>query len=178
MRFEIPFNEKISREQSIVYFESLWKKTLQKNKKLWYHILIYIPLGILVIYGNGNVGYLFVAAGLFFLFAYFNVRNQYLRKRKEYLNLVEDHIKNYSSSEKHCIWEFLEDVFHYSDYKYDLKINWIAFTKFNVQEKNLLIELRSNVVANFFLNEDEVGAENFEKIIAFLETKIKKDGTL
>ena len=175
MRFEIPFTEKNSREQSIVYFNSIWEKALKKNKKLWYHILIYLPLGVLIIYGKSNLGYLFIVMGLLLLLAYFIFRNNYLKKRKEYLNLVEEHIKNYSLSNKPCIWEFKDDIFHYSDYKYDLKINWSAFAKFKIIENNLVIELRDNVMASFFLNNEEVGDENFDKIIIFLESKLKKD---
>ena len=57
--------------------------------------------------------------------------------------------------------------------KYDLKINWSSFTKFRIIENNLILELRDNIIANFFLNKEEVGQENFDKIIHFLEGKIK-----
>ena len=82
MRFEIPFTEKNSREQSIVYFNSIWEKALKKNKKLWYHILIYLPLGVLIIYGKSNLGYLFIVMGLLLLLAYFIFRNNYLKEKE------------------------------------------------------------------------------------------------
>jgi len=39
MRFEIPFNENISREDSKKYFDFIWKDVLKKNKKNLYVVL-------------------------------------------------------------------------------------------------------------------------------------------
>ncbi len=173
MRFEISFNEKISREQATNYFESVWKSYLTKTKRLWYFIIPFLLFGVLIVYGKSNLGYLFITAGLYFLLRNIQFIEHYTKNKNKYFDLVEDNIKKYASSEKTCVWEFQEEAFCYSDYKFDLKIKWAAFNKFNVEGKTLMIELRDNIIANFFLNESEVGEENFNKIILFLGEKIK-----
>ncbi len=173
MRFEIPFNENISREDSKKYFDFIWKDDLKKKKKSSYVLFPGILFGIAIIYGKSNIGYLILAIGIFGILAIYYSNKHYKKERKRYFDAVEKHILEYSSNNKPCIWEFNEEQFHYSDFKYDLKINWSSFTKFRIIENNLILELRDNIIANFFLNKEEVGEENFDKIIHFLEGKIK-----
>jgi hypothetical protein len=173
MRFEIPFNENISREDSEKYFDFIWKDVLKKNKKKSYYSIPYFIIGIAIIYGKSNVGYIFLASGFLMVLLYYYFNKTYNEKRKTYFDAVEKHILEYSSNNKPSFWEFNEESFHYSDFKYDLKINWSSFTKFIIIENNLILELRDNITAAFFLNKEEVGEENFDKILHFLEGKIK-----
>ncbi|MFN7675571.1 MAG: hypothetical protein ACK5ON_06365 [Flavobacterium sp.] len=175
MRFEIPFNENISREDSKKYFDFIWKDVLKKNKKNLYVVFPLIVFGITIIYGKSNLGYLILAFGFFAILTYYYFYKHYKKERKRYFEEVEKHISEYSSQNKSCFWEFNEEQFYYSDFKYDLKVNWSSFTKFRIVENNLILELRDNIIATFFLNKEEVGQENFDKIIHFLEAKIKNN---
>jgi len=173
MRFEIPFNENISREDSKKYFDFSNKNYLSETNKIFAYGIGIMFFGSLMIYGKSNAGLILFTLGVVFIYLYF-VRFKLYRKNKErYYKTVEKHILEYSSNNKPCIWEFNEEQFIYSDFKYDLKINWSSFTKFRIIENNLILELRDNIVANFFLNKEKVGKENFDKIIHFLEGKIK-----
>ena len=173
MRFEIPFNENISRDDSKKYFDFIWKDVLKKNKKNLYVVFPCVVFGIAMIFGKSNLGYLILAFGFFAILTYYTFSKHYNKVKKTYFDAVEKHILEYSSNNKPCIWEFNEEQFYYSDFKYDLKINWNSFTKFRIIENNLILELRDNIIANFFLNKEEVGEENFDKIIHFLEGKVK-----
>jgi hypothetical protein len=175
MRFEIAFNEKISREQSNKYFELFWSDFVSKNNKKLFYIIPYIIIGITIIYGKSNLGYFFLLIGLLMLYLYFSNHRHYKKSKALYNSNVEKHILEYSSNDKPCVWEFKEDQFCYSDFKFDLKVNWSSFSKFRVIENDLVLELRDNLIGNFLLNKEEVGAIHFDKIILFLEGKIKNN---
>lgn len=173
MRFEIPFNENISREDSKKYFDFSNKNYLSETNKIFAYGIGITLFGSLMIYGKSNAGLIIFTLGVVIIYLYF-VRLKLYRKNKErYYKTVEKQILEYSSNSKPCVWELNEKQFYYSDFKYDLKINWSLFTKFRIVENNLILELRDNIIATFFLNKEEVGQENFDKIIHFLEGKIK-----
>ncbi|HLP64108.1 hypothetical protein [Flavobacterium sp.] len=175
MRFEITFDEKISREQSKKYFELYWNDFVSKNNKRLFYIIPFVLIGITIIYGKSSLGYFFLLIGLLMLYLYFT-NYRYYKKNKTLFNVdVEKHILNYSSNNKLCVWEFKEEQFCYSDFKFDLKINWSSFSKYRIIENDLILELRDNLIGNFFLNKEEVGAVHFDKIILFLEGKIKNN---
>lgn len=175
MRFEINFNEKKHREQSKIYFDLAWENLLKKNRKVLYFVLFYFISGIFIIYGKSNFGYLFIIFGIHFLINYYYFYKHYTNNNKKYFKLVEKCILDYNSNNQLSILEFKEDIFCYTDYKLDLKVNWSLITNYKVFEKNLFIELKNNLNAVFFINEEEVGEENFNKIILFLEDKIKNN---
>lgn len=173
MRFEMPFNAEESKEQAVVIFDTAWKNNLKKNNKLWLWIVFSLLLGILIVNGKDNLGYLFIFLALHYFIRYIEYRVHYSKAKKDYFNRVEDHIEGYKSAGKTTVWDFKEDVFCYSDYKYDLRINWATFDNFKVVGKFLFIELKDGIAANFTLSENDVGHDNFTKIIQFLEEKIK-----
>lgn len=173
MRFEIPFNENISREDSKKYFDFSNKNYLAETNKIFAYGIGMTLFGSLMIYGKSNAGLIVFTLGVVIIYLYFVRLNLYRKNKKRYYKTVEKHILEYSSNNKPCILEFNEEQFYYSDFKYDLKVNWNSFTKFVIIENNLILELSDNITAAFFLNKEEVGLENFNKIIYFLEGKIK-----
>lgn len=174
MRFEITFDENIYREQSKKYFALIWEDFQLKNKKRLYVIIPFILLGSLMIYGKGNLGYLFLAISVFTLFQYYKLYKHHKINKGKYLTKVEEKIVEHLSHNQLSIWEFSEDKFYYSDFNFELKINWNSFFGFKILENNLFLELKETIYATFFLNKDEVGEDEFNKIILFLESKIAK----
>jgi c-di-AMP phosphodiesterase-like protein len=173
MRFEIPFTDKIYREQSELYFNSVWKKFLNENKKVLYIAIPMIIMGIATIYGKNSIGYLFIIMGLFLLYLFYKNRKKHIENKKKYFENVEKNILEYSLNNKPSNLEFHQNYFHYLDFKLDLKVKWNSFTKFSIIDKNLFLELNDNLYCLFFVGEEEVGEENFAWIIHFLEEKIK-----
>ncbi|KFF07493.1 hypothetical protein [Flavobacterium reichenbachii] len=178
MRFEIPFNEKISREQSVFLFNMHWKEALKKNKNSLYIGVAITLLGALIIYGKNNIGFLFIGIGAYLLLNFINHRRFYNQNKKIYFKTVDDNISGRLSQKSFAVWEFLEDNFCYSNYKFDLKIKWETIKTFKVINDYIILELRDSIACNFILEKEEVGIEDFEKIIVFMESKIKKNGVL
>lgn len=175
MRFEISFNENIYREQSKKYFAFIWKDFQSKNKKRLYIIIPYFLLGVSIVYAKSNLGYLFIVISLFNLYQYYKLYQHHKTNKEKYFNIVEKNILEYSSNDKLSINEFRNDNFYYFDFKMELTINWNLFKKFTVIENDLFLELNDGVFATFFINKEEVGEVEFNKIILFLENKIVKD---
>ncbi len=50
MRFEIPFNEKISIEQSKLFFTYLYKKFIKDNFKIFFYGVFIVLIGVFMVY--------------------------------------------------------------------------------------------------------------------------------
>lgn len=178
MRFEISFDEIISRKQSEFLFDMHWKEVLKKNKKSLYIGIAAILLGVLIIYGEDNVGFFFIVMGSYLLLNFLNYKRFYNKNKKVYNKAVDENVIGYLSQKSSDIWQFLDDSFCYSNYKFDLKIKWEAIKTFKVVNDYIILELRDNIACNFILEKEEVGLQNYNEIIVFLESKIKRDGIL
>ena len=54
MKFEIPFNKQIYKEQMELNFNTAWKDNLQKNKKRLFYGIPIVLIGLLIAYVLGN----------------------------------------------------------------------------------------------------------------------------
>lgn len=82
MKFEIPFNEDITRKQTKLKFDLIWDKILKKQKTNLIVSIFSILFSSLIIYGNGNVGYIILIMGLFVLFGCYRVNLLYQENKK------------------------------------------------------------------------------------------------
>lgn len=172
MKFEIPFNEDITRNQTKLNFDLVWDRIRKKNRTNTYVTIFLIVFGSLIIYGNGNIGYLLLIMGFFGIIASYRGKLIYQENKKKYVTSMNDEIEKYKTNNGSSIWEFDDKHFNYKDYKYDLKINWDGFTTFRIIENNLFLDLGNGL--SYILGKDEVGEESFQNIIDFLETKLKR----
>ena len=174
MIFEIPFNEEITRKQTNLKFQLLWKKSLKNRKTNLFISIGFFLFGCLVIYGNGNVGYIFAALGMFGVFMFFSLTLAYHRSKKKYENVVDSEIEKYKLKCENSIWEFNNEYFGYKDYKYNAKIKWDGFVSFKIIDDNLFLDLADNSQLSYILAKEEVGDESFQNIVDFLESKLKR----
>lgn len=178
MRFEIPFNEALSRKHAKLIFDLHWKELLKKNNKSIFYIVLTILFGVLVVYGNNNIGFIFIALGIHFLMNWINFRSHYNKNKRIYFKAVDNHLNSYVLNNPICIWEFSEDSFLYSDFKFDLRMKWNVLKGFKIVDDAIFFEIKDSIAANFILEKEEVEDEHFEKIKNFIESKIKRDGIL
>ncbi len=72
------------------------------------------------------------------------------------------------------VWQFDEDHLFFSDLDFEIKLNWNTFKSYKkIDEKNLLLEINNPLILFLILSKEEVDDKNFDKIIHFLEGKIK-----
>ena len=174
MKFNLPFNENITRKQLNMNLELYWGKTLKDYKRNLIISICGILLGSLIVYGKGNVGYVLIAMGAYGIFEFFKIKVAYNRSKKKYTETINNVVKEQIKSGENSIWEFNEDYFGYKDYKFDLKIKWEGFSGFKVIEDNLFLDLINNHLLSYILGKEEIGEEQFQSLIGFIETKLKR----
>jgi hypothetical protein len=172
MKFELPFNEQIYKEQIILNFNTAWNKNLKNNKKRLILVVPMILMGVLIIYGGNNIGFLFLAIGIHNLINFYEYYSFYKKNKNVFFELVEKEKSNQIEANENSIWEFTEDHFRYKDYKYEAKIKWKAFKSFRVIDKHLFLDLDVGDKSAYTIGETEIGAENFNKLIEFVKLKI------
>ncbi|MGB6268380.1 MAG: hypothetical protein WBF67_05155 [Olleya sp.] len=173
MRFEIPFREDIYREKLKLNFDLTWKTNLKKNEYSLIYGSIFLVLGILFFLENSDSGYLTLAVALFYILNFYHYYSNYKKRKKSYFTSIDESTEEYLKSDESSIWDFNEDYFRFKDYKFDTKIIWSAIKGFRVIENNILIHLDNEKSLCFILGKEEVGQENFDKIVDFLNFKIK-----
>lgn len=175
MTFNLPFKEDISRRQLNINFELVWKKTLKNYKRNLLISLGGIIVGSLIVYGKGNVGFVFIAIGFYGIFEFYKIRVTYSRSKRNYLEAINKVVEEQLKSGENSIWEFNEDYFGYKDYKFDLKIKWQGFSGFRVIEGNLFLDVVNHQLLSYILGKEEIGGEQFENLLQFIETKLKRN---
>ena len=174
MIFEIPFNEEIYKKQTSLHLNLHWNKILKKNKSNLLIAIVFFLLGVLAIYGNGDVGYVFVIFGIYGFIEFYRIHTAYQKSKKEFHKMIDNEIKGQIESNENSIWEFNEEYFRYKDYKCDTKINWKTFKSFRIIDDNLFLDLNMGIQSSYIMAKEEIGENSFQKATAFLDGKIER----
>nr|WP_315193779.1 hypothetical protein [uncultured Flavobacterium sp.] len=174
MKFEIPFKEEIYKKQTILNLSLTWEKILKKNKKNLILYIFFISIGFLIIYGENNIGVIFILIGLYGLLECYRTNYAYQNSKKTYLKLIENEIKGQLESNEISIWEFNDEYFNYKDYKYEAKIKWNAFKNYRIIEDNIFLDLNIGNQSSYILSKEEIGNDSFENIVELVHTKINR----
>jgi len=170
MRIEIPFNEEVSRKQLQMLHDLAWKNKKYYWKNSIYLGLFFTLLGIAIVYGKSNLGYLFVFLGIIQLIGFFvyHYKSETLHRKlfEEFEAGKNTYIENPLS-----IWEFSENDLKFSLGKNSVSIVWGDFKTFKIIDNVIFIFTKTN--QPYILSKEEVGDENFEKIVEVISHKIQ-----
>jgi hypothetical protein len=170
MRFEIPFDEAIYREQTDSMFIRAWKKNNRKIKENFITAIILIALGAVILYGDGNIGGVLILMGLFILFYSGRVYLASKDAKKKYAKTIENQIVEYKVNPI-TVWEFEDGYFRFVNYGGDYKTYWKTFHHLERTGQNLLFGTSS---ANCYtLSESELSKDTIDSLELFLKEKIK-----
>ncbi|MEF3078717.1 hypothetical protein [Winogradskyella poriferorum] len=172
MKFEIPFDENIYNEQMKLQFDNVWSEGFKKNKSKLYIGIPFFLLGILAVYGNGNIGYVFIVLSLLFFYKYYEYYQYYHKNKKRYFFESEKFSLEQKEVQDISVWEFKDEYFRYKCFKCDYKLDWSLFTGFEIIDNNIFIKTK-DVNHSYIVGKSELGESEFSKIIEFLTTKIK-----
>lgn len=172
MKFEIPFDENIYSEQMKLQFDNVWSEGFKKNKLKLYIGIPFFLLGILAVFGNGHIGYVFIIMGLIYFYKYYEYYKYYHTNKKRYFSESETFLLEQKEIQDISIWEFNDDYFRYKCFKYDLKLDWSLLVEFEVIDNNLFIKTK-DVNHSYIIGKSEIGASGFNEIVEFLKTKLK-----
>ena len=178
MRFEIPFNEKTLRKKAEISFNLYQKEHFKKYNSVLYLSILCFLLGIWAFYIKDSSIQITFTLGAILIWIFISVRIKFYKCKKSFFKSVNDNIADHQLNNKPSVLEFLEDSFCFSNFKYNLKVKWETFKNYKQIDNFIILELNDTIVANFMIEKTEIGHQNFQEIIAFLESKIKKDGIL
>ncbi len=171
MKFEIPFDENIYRQQIELTFKIAWEKYFGETKKTAIVAVIFILLGIVILYGKGDIGGLFLILGVVSGISAIIRFNKYKEAKKTTERITIESIQKWNENPI-SVWEFENSYFRFEFYGGDYKINWDNFKYFNVDNQTVFFGFKENT--NWYsLSESEIGKENFDKVVDFVASKIK-----
>lgn len=173
MKFKIPFDKKIYDEQMKLQFDNVWSKGFNKNKSVLYMAIPTFIVGVLVVYGNGNVGYIFIVLGLFYFYKYYEFYQLYNKNKKRYFSESEALSIEQSEIQDISVFEFNDKYLRYKCFKCDFKLDWSLFTDYEIINDNVFIKTK-DINHVYIVGKNEVGTSEFNEIIEFLKIKIKK----
>ena len=171
MRFELVFDKDIYNKQMDLLFDLAWKRKASYYKNSQYFGAFLIFIGVAMIYNRPNLfGFTFIIFGLSnllpFVYYYFKIKTVY--KKFDVAKIKEVEINN---DFKNFVFDFTDKSLITSDSKHFRSIDWKEFKTYLIEEKNLILITKD--YHPYILTEIEVGEENFQKIISFIEQKIK-----
>ncbi|MGZ5280990.1 MAG: hypothetical protein ACXWEY_01820 [Bacteroidia bacterium] len=142
------------------------------------NIYFYIALGffvlsIIFLSNKSAFGWVIGTAALMIIAYYFYFINSIKKLKKEYFDKVKEVSEYYLKSEIPIKYLFSEENIGYSDCLHSFNINWTFFKSYSIIENVLYLKRNENYDDVIDIGKDEVGDENFTKIIEFVKTKIK-----
>jgi hypothetical protein len=171
MRFEIPFDKEIFVSQNKLWFDYVWSKNVKKNKSGFYYGIASLILGTFIVYGNDNLGFVFIVFGLFLIITAYRYYNHYKKRKKMFFDSIESTIQEYKNSGLGSVFELNDDIFCYKDYRFEVKINWITFAGYKLIQNNLFIFFDKEKQMPYVICKEETNKDDFDNIIEFLNNK-------
>ena len=172
MNFEIRFSESVYKDQTKLSFDEFWNPKLKNKIRDIVVGLCFIMLGMSIIIGKSNIGFIFLFVGSVILFRFYKLNKHYNEHKRRYFQAIEEELLERKEKNEISLWEFNDEYLRYKDYKQDSKIIWTAFSQ--IRKFGNTIYLDTEIGICFSLSEIEVGSENFANIISFVEEKINK----
>lgn len=173
MKYELVFDEVVYNNQMDLLFDITWKRKISYYKNFQYLGALLIVTGVALIYNRPNIfgiGYFLLIFGLsnFIPFVYF-----YLKIKSQYKKFESAKIK-YNDSFKDvesATLELTEKSWIMNFENHTIFTDWENFSVHFVKKDNLILITKD--YRPYILGEIEVGTENFQQIIFFVEKKIK-----
>ncbi|MXN91344.1 hypothetical protein GR160_08890 [Flavobacterium sp. Sd200] len=169
MTFEIPFDTSVYQRKNKLFFDSALAKTKKSIKRFLITSAIFIGLGTLMVIGKSSSGSFYIILGSVLLIIPY-IQYTFLKKsKKKNQEYIEKNIKYSIENKEITTIKFQEDYFSYKDSKMDFNLKWINFSSYkNIDE---ILFMYTNLGIHFTIAINEIGRENFVKVLNFLEKK-------
>jgi len=156
-------------------WDRVLKKNLHQNSTNLVVGLTILTVSIPLLIFEFIAGYTFLFIGLFYSYSSIKYFLRVRKNKRKFLETLEEEINGHIQNLSVCTWEFESNYFHYTDYRFDHKIKWFAFSEYEVIDSVLFLKLNNSVTPGFILEEAEVGEDNFAKLKEFLSQRIKSN---
>lgn len=172
MQFQLPFEKEIFQRQMALILKHVTKNIVkQRNKSLYWGLgaLLFGLLGLNVM--QNFLMYIMIGLGVFSLLSFVSLQSQYSKYKSNYSKIAEEETKGQLNAGVMTVFEFHDDYFRYADYKCELKYIWPIIKGYDRLDDTLLLYINSDKIPSFSLSKEEIDADDFEALIAFVDTK-------
>ncbi|MEM0576881.1 hypothetical protein [Flavobacterium polysaccharolyticum] len=173
MKFELKFDEDIFRNQMDLLRDLAWKDKIVYYKNSHFLGIFLFIIGCMLFYERPNLlGITFIIFSLGILIPYIYY---YFKIKSSYKGFEAAKIKEIEANKNLIFhWEFTEQCLIEKVLDYERVFNWDDFIVYLIRDNNLLLITKNH--ESMILGEVEVGKENFEEIIDFVEKRnVKKN---
>lgn len=173
MKFEIPFKSDIYLNQTELIIPLIYKPYLKDARESLIVGLIATLFGISIVIAKSYLGIVFVLLGIVFIVKAYPKFQLYNKLKSTYFDKIKAKVAEVESDFGNGIFEFKEDSVKYLDKNITRDIKWTEFRGYKVMESNLLMILEPDKGDIMIIGENEVGSQNFTRIVEFVKTKLK-----
>ncbi|QNK78197.1 hypothetical protein H7F37_03700 [Winogradskyella sp. PAMC22761] len=173
MKFEIPFNSDIYLNQTELTIPLIYKPYLKDARESLIVGLISTLIGISIIMGKSYLGIVFIVLGIFYIVKAYPKFQLYNKLKSTYFEKIKEKVAEVESDFGNGIFEFKDESIKYVDKNITRDIKWTEFKGFKIKESNLLMLLEPEKGDIMIIGENEIGSENFKKIVELVKTKLK-----
>lgn len=102
---EIPFNEKIERENQRFFFKYLWKRKTTELKKAVIYSIIFLAIGFVPLndFKQSPIPYIFKYVGFLYIGYIFLIVYEYILSKKKFHKAVEENLQDFKSDKDHKV---------------------------------------------------------------------------
>jgi len=173
MKFVIPFSEEILLKQAKLRWKLATQNILKARKQNLIFAILFSVFGGILLYFDYPIGIILIIIGTVFL-NYFRANDKLFSKgdnqNKENIEIELSRMKQSGSG----TFEFTDEHFFYSCDDFESKIKWKLISSYTVFDNCLLITQDNNIYNSYMISEEEVGKDNFKKIVALVSSKTKE----
>src|SRR5262249_23217830 len=117
-------------------------------------------------------GYFLIAWGAYMLLNGLSQLRYFWKIAKIFRGIQDAASKARVENKDATIWEVGEDGLRFKDLYYDNRVKWGAFRGYTMVKGNLLLMLKETINQYYIIGKDEVSAEEFERVLAVVKTKM------
>lgn len=173
MKFDIPFKSEIYLNQVQLMIPIIYKHYFKDARESLIVGILSSLLGIFIILGKSYLGIVFIGLGIWFIIKSFPKFKLYKTLKKTHLKITKEKLSENESDLGNGIFEFTKNSLKYIDKLQTRDIKWSEFKSYKIVESNLFLILEQEEGDIMAIGENEIGNENFEKVIDFVKTKLK-----
>jgi hypothetical protein len=172
LKYKIPLNENLFIEQTKLTFPYVYFLEHKKLKESKIITFLLFSIGIVIQFFGSDISTLFFAFGIFQFFNFYSKNENYKEKTNNHLRVIKTVFKE-NEQTAFGLFHFNEDQLRYSNELCSTWIKWDDFESYKIIKSHLLLFQKDYLNEIFVISESEVNEIEFQRIIAFIEEKIK-----
>ena len=173
IRFDIPFNNKVTRLQYELSFKLMFKKSFKNIRRLVIIGLVFLGLGIICGISDKHYfnPYTIISFIWFFIALFIGLPFYYIlsKVKKSIKGLVDE--ANESKLTAH--YEFTDDDIKFTNGIRSFEIKWSGIKSYTIVNDNIFIMISKSIEHSLIIGKIEVTEDNYNLLVDLLKSKVE-----